>query len=390
MLFPELLYVLALLSGMNTTAGSYALQGEQERMFRWFSALCVKSADTEHAFSSFPCGMAPFFCALHHRVHSQAPFCPEIRRSWQDCERQEPSSLVKRTLCVLAYRRSSRLQARHSLWRTFLTSITAILSSDRHLKSEWAHFRGNDIASGWSARGGQNTNPYYPGADPCGSSSGSGTAAAIGLATVALGTETDGSLICPASYQNVVGIKPTVGLTSRTGGEWSTASHRAVCSDVGKEKKRLNALRRGLSSAILASSSVIPISSHQDSIGPMARSVSDAAHVLSVIAGRDYSRGGNNYTLAQPAHVPNYVSALRTDALQGKRLGIPRKVFLDKDTNALQQSVIDAFEESVKTLEELGATVVDNADFEDPEEIVANNGVGEVCGSGDTVGLGLF
>lgn len=83
---------------------------------------------------------------------------------------------------------------------------------------EWAHNRGN-LASGWSGRGGQTTNPYFPNADPCGSSSGSGVAAAIGLATVTLGTETDGSIICPASHNNVVGIKPTVGLTSRSGGE---------------------------------------------------------------------------------------------------------------------------------------------------------------------------
>ena len=84
--------------------------------------------------------------------------------------------------------------------------------------SEWAHFRGN-IASGWSGRGGQSTNAYFPNADPCGSSSGSGIAASIGLAAVTLGTETDGSITCPANQNNAVGIKTTVGLTSRAGGE---------------------------------------------------------------------------------------------------------------------------------------------------------------------------
>ena len=85
--------------------------------------------------------------------------------------------------------------------------------------SEWAHFRGN-LASGWSGRGGQATNAYFPNADPCGSSSGSGIAASIGLAAVTLGTETDGSITCPTSNNNLAGIKATVGLTSRAGGKY--------------------------------------------------------------------------------------------------------------------------------------------------------------------------
>lgn len=83
--------------------------------------------------------------------------------------------------------------------------------------SEWSHFRGN-LSSGWSGRGGQSTSAYYPNANPCGSSSGSGIASSIGLAAVTLGSETDGSIICPAAHSNNVGIKPTVGLTSRAGG----------------------------------------------------------------------------------------------------------------------------------------------------------------------------
>lgn len=84
--------------------------------------------------------------------------------------------------------------------------------------SEWAHFRGN-LPSGWSGRGLQCTNAYFPNADPCGSSSGSGVGASIGLAAVTLGTETDGSITCPSSNNNLAGIKPTVGLTSRAGGK---------------------------------------------------------------------------------------------------------------------------------------------------------------------------
>jgi amidase len=99
---------------------------------------------------------------------------------------------------------------------TRLRKAGAIILGKANL-SEFAHFRGN-VASGWSGRGGQCTNAYFPGADPCGSSSGSGVAASIGLAAATLGTETDGSITCPSSNNNIVGIKPTVGLTSRAGG----------------------------------------------------------------------------------------------------------------------------------------------------------------------------
>ncbi|KAF8549237.1 amidase signature enzyme [Imleria badia] len=153
--------------------------------------------------------------------------------------------------------------------------------------SEWAHFRGN-LASGWSGRGGQCTNAYYPNADPCGSSSGSAVASSIGLTAVALGTETDGSITCPANQNNLVGIKPTVGLTSRAG--------------------------------------VVPISEHQDTVGPLTRSMSDAAIVLSIIAGPDPN---DNFTLAQPTPVPDYTMVLSNSSLVGKRIGVPRTVFLN-------------------------------------------------------------
>ncbi|KAF8531873.1 amidase signature enzyme [Gautieria morchelliformis] len=190
--------------------------------------------------------------------------------------------------------------------------------------SEWAHFRG-DLPCGFSARGGQATNPYFPQGDPSESSSGSGIAMAIGLAAGSLGTETDRSIISPSSKNNLVGIKPTVGLTSRAG--------------------------------------VIPISRHQDTVGPMCRCVADAATILSVIAGPDPF---DNFTLSQPDPVPDFTQALQKDALKGVRLGIPR-LFLGNNTN-----IISAFNASLERLMELGATIVDPADFPDAHELLAS------------------
>ncbi|KAG2339111.1 amidase signature enzyme [Suillus weaverae] len=197
--------------------------------------------------------------------------------------------------------------------------------------SEWAHFRGN-IASGWSGRGGQCTNAYYPNADPCGSSAGSGVAASIGLAAVTLGTETDGSITCPANQNNVVGIKTTVGLTSRAG--------------------------------------VIPISEHQDTVGPLTRSVTDAAIVLSIIAGPDPN---DNFTMAQPMPVPDYTMALSNTSLVGKRIGVPRAVFLNDSMTGNDPYVNQVFEQALETLKILGATIVDPADLPSAYEIYESN-----------------
>ncbi|KAJ6469167.1 amidase signature enzyme [Mycena vitilis] len=197
--------------------------------------------------------------------------------------------------------------------------------------SEFAHFRGN-IASGWSGRGGQSSNAYFPHADPCGSSSGSGIATSIGLVAVSLGSETDGSITCPTSNNNLAGIKPTVGLTSRAG--------------------------------------VIPISAHQDTVGPMTRSLTDAAIVLSVIAGKDPN---DNFTLAQPPIVPDFTQALNKDAFKGKRIGVPRRVFLNESISGNDPSIGAAFEEALLTIQALGATVVDPADLPSAEELVASN-----------------
>ncbi|KAJ3933353.1 MAG: amidase signature enzyme [Lentinula lateritia] len=200
--------------------------------------------------------------------------------------------------------------------------------------SEFAEFRGN-LPSGWSGRGGQTTNAYFPSADPCGSSSGSGVTTSIGLTTVALGTETDGSITCPTGNNNLAGVKPSVGLTSRAG--------------------------------------VIPISEHQDTVGPMARSITDAAIVLSLIAGKDPN---DNFTLAQPPIVPDYTKALNPNALVGARIGVPRKVFLDGSDltgNGSESAIGLAFEKALDVIRELGATVVDPADLPSAEEIARSN-----------------
>ncbi|KAJ6617066.1 amidase signature enzyme [Mycena sp. CBHHK59/15] len=197
--------------------------------------------------------------------------------------------------------------------------------------SEFAHFRGN-IASGWSGRGGQASNAYFPHADPCGSSSGSGIAASIGLAAVTLGSETDGSITCPSSNNNLAGIKPTVGLTSRAG--------------------------------------VIPISAHQDTVGPMTRSLTDAAIVLSIIAGKDPN---DNFTLAQPPVVPDFTKALNKNALKGTRIGVPRRVFLNDSITGNDPSINVAFEQALLTMKALGAVIVDPADLPSAEDIVTSN-----------------
>ncbi|THH30588.1 hypothetical protein EUX98_g3595 [Antrodiella citrinella] len=193
--------------------------------------------------------------------------------------------------------------------------------------SEWGEYRGKNVPSGFSARGGQSSSPYVPLGDPSGSSSGSGIATAIGLAAGSLGSETDGSIILPCNNNNLVGIKPTVGLTSRAG--------------------------------------VIPISVHQDSVGPMCRSVADAAAILTVIAGKDPL---DDYTLVQPPTVPDYSKALNKTALKGARLGVPRALFAREN-----QNIVAAFNASLETIHQLGATIVDPAEFPDTAELEASN-----------------
>lgn len=188
--------------------------------------------------------------------------------------------------------------------------------------SQWANFRSANSSNGWSAHGGQTYGAYYPGQDPSGSSSGSGVASSLGLAVASLGTETDGSIISPAQINNIVGIKPTVGLTSR--------------------------------------SLVIPISEHQDTVGPMARTVKDAAYLLQAIAGPDPH---DNYTSAIPFKdsLPDYVAACTLDALKGKRIGVPRNYIGRRTTTTAP--ILDAFEAALAALASAGATIVDNTNY---------------------------
>ena len=169
--------------------------------------------------------------------------------------------------------------------------------------SEWANFRGDHSVSGWSARGGQTRYPYALDRTPCGSSSGSGAAVAASLAAAALGSETDGSIVCPASMNGLAGLKPTVGLVSRAG--------------------------------------VIPISTSQDTLGPMARNVRDAAIVLGVIAGEDER---DPATLEARDHVSHaYAAHLNRGALKGARIGVLRSRFPTyRDVSARAESVMQA------------------------------------------------
>ncbi|KAJ6522781.1 amidase signature enzyme [Mycena vulgaris] len=192
---------------------------------------------------------------------------------------------------------------------------TAVFGFWKANLSEWAHFRGN-VTCGWSGRGGPSS-AYFPHADPCGSSSGSGIAASIGLAAVTLGSETNGSITCPASKNNCF----------------------------------------------------IPLSAHQDTIGPMTRSLTDAAIVLSVIAGKDPN---DNFTLAQPPVVPDFTKALNKNALKGKRIGVPRRVFLNDSMTKNDPSIGVAFEEALITIKALGATVVDPTDLPSADEFITS------------------
>ncbi|HET6631963.1 MAG TPA: amidase [Rhodanobacteraceae bacterium] len=178
--------------------------------------------------------------------------------------------------------------------------------------SEWANFRSSHASSGWSGRGGLTRNPYALDRSACGSSSGSGAAVAAGFATVALGTETDGSVVCPSAANGIVGIKPTLGLVSRTG--------------------------------------IVPISHNQDTAGPMARSVTDAAILLGVMAGSDTA---DKATAEADKHATDYTKYLDRDALKGKRIGVVRALAgYDPNTDAI-------LEQSIAALKSAGATIVD-------------------------------
>jgi amidase len=194
-----------------------------------------------------------------------------------------------------------------------LRAAGAVLIGKTNL-SEWANFRSRNSASGWSARGGLVRNPYALDRNACGSSSGTGAAIAANLATIGVGTETDGSIVCPASANGLVGIKPTVGLASRSG--------------------------------------IVPIARSQDTPGPMARTVRDAALLLSALAGVD---ARDPATAASRDKVEaDYTRVLDADGLKGARIGVLRGGFVGYSPPA--DRLYDA---AVARLEQLGATVVD-------------------------------
>ncbi|HEY8438930.1 MAG TPA: amidase [Candidatus Limnocylindrales bacterium] len=204
-----------------------------------------------------------------------------------------------------------------------LKAAGAIIIAKANL-SEWANFRSNVSSSGWSGIGGQTNMPYVLDRNPCGSSSGSGVAAAADLATAAVGTETDGSIVCPSGANGDVGIKPTLGLLSRNG--------------------------------------IIPISADQDTAGPIARNVTDAAVLLGAMTGVD-PRDPATAAQAGNAH-QSYRRYLDKDALHGARIGIWRNGTHDP-TNAEVDAQVNAMMDDVAaTLRAQGATVVDPADID--------------------------
>jgi amidase len=187
--------------------------------------------------------------------------------------------------------------------------------------SEWANFRSTRSSSGWSARGGQCVNPYDADRSPCGSSSGSGVAVSANLCAVAVGTETDGSIVCPSSVNGIVGIKPTVGLVSRSG--------------------------------------VVPVSHSQDTPGPMARTVADAAALLTALAGADPRDAATAVARVEP----DYAAFLDPDGLRDARIGVARKLA------GFNDRVDRLFDQALGAMRDLGAEIVDPADIPHTEEI---------------------
>jgi len=178
--------------------------------------------------------------------------------------------------------------------------------------SEWANFRSTKSISGWSGRGGQTNNPYILDKNPCGSSAGSGAAVSANLAAVTVGTETNGSIICPATRNGVVGIKPTLGLISRSG--------------------------------------IIPIAHTQDIAGPMARTVADAAILLNVLIGTDKA---DTTTLQSKKGAKDYTKFLDKDGLRGARIGVARQFI---GNNAKSKEI---FNSHLEVLKAGGATLID-------------------------------
>ncbi|MDX9957079.1 MAG: amidase [Spirochaetia bacterium] len=206
--------------------------------------------------------------------------------------------------------------ARDAFLVSRLRSAGAVILGKTNM-SEWANFRSTHSSSGWSSRGGQCRNPHALDRSPCGSSSGSAAAVAAGFCVAAVGTETDGSIVCPAAMNGIVGLKPTLGLVSRSG--------------------------------------IIPIAHSQDTAGPMARTVADAALLLGCLAGIDPEDAA---TAAAEGHLqPDYTRFLDKDALRGARLGVSRRHF------GSDWRVTAVMDKAIGILKDCGATIVDPADL---------------------------
>src|SRR5437899_4026990 len=182
--------------------------------------------------------------------------------------------------------------------------------------SEWANFRSTRSTSGWSARGGQCRNPYSLDRNPCGSSSGSGVAVSANLCAVAVGTETDGSIVCPSTTSGIVGIKPTLGLVSRAG--------------------------------------IVPIAHSQDTAGPMARTVADAAALLGALAGEDPR---DPATAASHGRAADYARFLDPEGLRGARIGVARNLF------GFSDRVDRLMEDALAEMKRRWAELVDTAEL---------------------------
>jgi amidase len=195
--------------------------------------------------------------------------------------------------------------------------------------SEWANFRSDHSTSGWSGRGGLTHNPYALDRNPCGSSSGSGAGVSASLCAVAIGTETDGSIVCPSSINGVVGIKPTVGLVSR--------------------------------------SMVVPISHSQDTAGPMARTVTDAAILLGALTGVDPADTAT--AASQGKASTDYTRFLDPKGLGGSRIGVDRRPFgFNRRVDALMESAIDVMKKH-------GATIIDPANLDSLKQLDGSENV---------------
>jgi len=183
--------------------------------------------------------------------------------------------------------------------------------------SEWANFRSSHSSSGWSGRGGQTRNPYVLDRNPCGSSSGTGAALAANLAAIGVGTETDGSVVCPSNANSLVGIKPTLGLISRAG--------------------------------------IVPIAHSQDTAGPMCRTVTDAAILLGALTGIDSRDDATKASIGK--YLSDYTKSLDANGLKGARIGVHRKAF------GFNDAVDKLMKDCLDIIKNRGATVIDPADI---------------------------